>query len=132
VFLQNTKSSTGDSTYTTLRSPAEMLEELKKAVGEEHARAILDGKRNVVASCGSGMTAGVLWLGLNILGVRNVGIYDEVMTLYSLFSNKSLTSNSELDRLRHETRKQNTEILTTLRVCTSYRNVSNSMSSKIQ
>lgn len=82
-----------------------MLEELKKAVGEEHAQAILDGKRNVVASCGSGMTAGVLWLGLNILGVRNVGIYDEVMTLSFLFSDKSLTNNSELDRLRHETGK---------------------------
>jgi len=84
VFLQNTKSSITDSTYTTLRSPAEMLEELKKAVGEEHAQAILDGKRNVVASCGSGMTAGVLWLGLNILGVRKVGIYDESWTGYAM------------------------------------------------
>jgi len=84
VFLQNTKSTIGDSTYTTLRSPTEMLEELKKAVGEEHAQAILEGKRNVVASCGSGMTAGVLWLGLNILGVRNVGIYDESWTGYAM------------------------------------------------
>ena len=78
MFLQQTTSSDGESTYTTLRSPAEMLAQLKNVVGEEQAQAILEGKRNVVTSCGSGMTAGILWLGLSLLGVRNVGLYDEV------------------------------------------------------
>ena len=67
-----------EETYTTFKTRAQILEELKKAAGEEEAQAILDGKRKVVASCGSGMTAGVLWLGLNLLGVKGVALYDEV------------------------------------------------------
>lgn len=67
----------GDS-YTTFKTRDQILEELKKAVGEEETKAILEGKRKVVASCGSGMTAGVLWLGLNLLGVKGVALYDEV------------------------------------------------------
>jgi hypothetical protein len=59
-----------------------MLAQLKSAVGEEQAQAILEGKKNVVASCGSGMTAGVVWLGLSLLGVRNVGLYDEVLFFF--------------------------------------------------
>ena len=65
-------------TYTAFKTRDQILGELKKAVGEEETQAILDGKRKVVASCGSGMTAGVLWLGLNLLGVKGVALYDEV------------------------------------------------------
>ena len=65
-------------TYTTFKTRAQILEELKKAAGEEEVEAILGGKRKVIASCGSGMTAGVLWLGLNLLGVKGVALYDEV------------------------------------------------------
>ena len=78
LFLtQNTNIVSGE-TYTAFKGHDQVLEELKKAVGEEETRAILEGKRKVVASCGSGMTAGVLWLGLNLLGVKGVALYDEV------------------------------------------------------
>lgn len=36
------------------------------------------GRRGVVASCGSGMTAGVIWLALKSIGVEKIGLYDEV------------------------------------------------------
>ena len=55
-----------------------MLAQLKLVVGEEQVQAVLEGKRGVVTSCATGMTAGILWLGLSLLGVRNVGLYDEV------------------------------------------------------
>jgi hypothetical protein len=42
----------------------------------------LKGERTIITSCGSGMTAGVLWLGLKLLGVRKVGLYDEVSLAY--------------------------------------------------
>ena len=78
LFLaQNTNIVSGE-TYTTFKSREQILDELKKAVGEEETQAILEGKRKVVTSCGSGMTAGVLWLGLNLLGVNGVALYDEV------------------------------------------------------
>lgn len=78
LFLtQNTNIMSGE-TYTTFKSRDQILDELKKAAGEEETRAILEGKRKVVTSCGSGMTAGVLWLGLNLLGVKGVALYDEV------------------------------------------------------
>lgn len=64
--------------YTTFKSRDRILEELKKAVGEEETEDILQGRRKVVTSCGSGMTAGVLWLGLHLLGVKGVALYDEV------------------------------------------------------
>ena len=78
LFLtQNTNIVSGEA-YTTFKTRDQILGELKKAVGEEETKAILEGKRKVVASCGSGMTAGVLWLGLNLLGVKGVALYDEV------------------------------------------------------
>ena len=78
LFLnQNTNIVSGE-TYTTFKTRDKILEELKKSVGEEETRAILEGRRKVVTSCGSGMTAGVLWLGLNLLGVNGVALYDEV------------------------------------------------------
>ena len=70
--------------YTTFKTRDQILGELKKAVGEEETKAILDGKRKVVASCGSGLTAGVLWLGLNLLGVKGVALYDEVRSSTSM------------------------------------------------
>lgn len=64
--------------YTTLRSTPEILETLQKAVGSEEVQDVVQGKRGVVASCGSGMTAGVLWLGMKMVGVPEPKIYDEV------------------------------------------------------
>ena len=76
--LAQNKNIVSGETYTTFKTRDQILEELKTAVGEEETQAILEGKRKVVASCGSGMTAGVLWLGLNLLGVKGVALYDEV------------------------------------------------------
>lgn len=51
------------------------------AVGVDQAELIISGKRPVTATCGSGMTAGVIWLGLKLLGVDQIGLYDEVSDL---------------------------------------------------
>ena len=72
-----------EESYTTFKTRDQILEELKEAVGEEETQAILEGKRKVVTSCGSGMTAGVLWLGSNLLGVKDVALYDEVYSFAS-------------------------------------------------
>jgi len=114
LFLaQNTNIVSGDA-YTTFKTRDQILEELKKAVGEEETKAILEGKRKVVASCGSGMTAGVLWLGLNLLGVKGVALYDEVRS--STFRStrrmrmgEFIGLSPELDRVRDETPEQNCE-----------------------
>ena len=64
--------------YTTMKSNAGLHEALEKAVGPAYAEAILKGERGAVASCGSGMTAGVIWLALKLMGAERVGLYDEV------------------------------------------------------
>ncbi|KAI0670116.1 Rhodanese-like protein [Trametes maxima] len=71
---------TGPYTYTRLRSTQAILAALEEALGPERTREVLQGKRWVVTSCGSGMTASVLWLGLQLLGVQRVGLYDESWT----------------------------------------------------
>jgi hypothetical protein len=48
------------------------------AIGAEQAESVIKGERPIITTCGSGMTAGVLWLGLKLLGVEKVGLYDEV------------------------------------------------------
>ena len=78
LFLTQNTNIVSEETYTVFKTRDQILGELKKAVGDEETKAILEGKRKVVASCGSGMTAGVLWLGLNLLGVKGIALYDEV------------------------------------------------------
>ncbi|KAK7694429.1 hypothetical protein QCA50_001615 [Cerrena zonata] len=70
--------------YTTVRTSQEIIETLRDAVGDEKLKEIVEGKRGVVTSCGSGMTAGVLWLGLKLLGVDKVALYDESWTGYAM------------------------------------------------
>lgn len=77
LFLQKHKTRDGQE-YSTFLPPADIKKALESAVGPEETTKIIRGERPVTASCGSGMTAGVLWLGLQLLGVRNVGLYDEV------------------------------------------------------
>ncbi|KAI0082234.1 Rhodanese-like protein [Panus rudis PR-1116 ss-1] len=87
LFLKtNTYKSTGHSepiSYTTLRPTSEILEELRATLGDQRLQEIIEGKRGVVTSCGSGMTAGILWLGLKLLGVEKVQLYDESWTGYA-------------------------------------------------
>lgn len=75
AFLQT--SSTTPS-YTSFLPPAEIHNALVSAVGSEQAESIIKGGRPIITSCGSGMTAAVLWLGLRLLGVEKIGLYDEV------------------------------------------------------
>jgi len=55
-----------------------MRKALTESVGVERTDAILKGITPVITSCGSGMTAGVLWLGLKLLGIEHISLYDEV------------------------------------------------------
>ncbi|KAI0336039.1 Rhodanese-like protein [Cubamyces sp. BRFM 1775] len=74
----------GPYTYTRLRSTQGLLTALEEALGPERTQEVLSGKRQVVTSCGSGMTAGILWLGLKLLGVERVGLYDESWMGYAM------------------------------------------------
>ncbi|KLO20410.1 thiosulfate sulfurtransferase [Schizopora paradoxa] len=82
AFLQ-THTTGAQSSYTTFRHPDEVLQALTASLGAERVQEVLSGRRRIVASCGSGMTAGVLWLGLQLLGVRSAAIYDESWTGYA-------------------------------------------------
>jgi thiosulfate/3-mercaptopyruvate sulfurtransferase len=77
-FSDLVQSAPGGS-YTILREPPELLSIVESALGTpENTTAVLkENTRQVVNSCGSGMTAGVLWLALQELGVESA-IYDEV------------------------------------------------------
>lgn len=63
--------------YTTFLPVPELRKVLVSHLGD-HADAVIQGERPITTSCGSGMTAGVLWLGLKLLGAPKVALYDEV------------------------------------------------------
>lgn len=83
VFLKNNTTRSGDA-YTTLLPEEQLKLALINNVGEDLAESILQGNTSVITSCGSGMTAGVLWLGLKVLGVEDskISLYDEVSCLH--------------------------------------------------
>jgi thiosulfate/3-mercaptopyruvate sulfurtransferase len=81
-FLQTHTSPNSSIKYTTYRTTHEIGQALVDAVGAKQLEQILKGERSIITSCGSGMTAGILWLGLKLLGVRKVGLYDEVNFIY--------------------------------------------------
>ena len=72
--------------YTTLLPPSELRGVLLRsfsasdtAEGDRILQRILGGQQPVVVSCGSGMTAAIIWLALQELGTRSrVALYDEV------------------------------------------------------
>lgn len=68
----------GKLKYTTLLPPDELRKTIVQAMGAENLELVLKGQKSVVATCGSGMTAGVIWLALQVLGASKVAIYDEV------------------------------------------------------
>jgi len=82
-----TAGDTTQRTYTTLLDRGDLrqafINMLKgddtERIGEKSLNRILRGEKAVVASCGSGMTATVIWLALHELGCeRHVSLYDEV------------------------------------------------------
>jgi len=67
--------------YTALRPVAELQDVFEKRLGGELG-PVLKHERDVVNSCGSGMTAAVIWLSLQQLGVASA-LYDESWTGYA-------------------------------------------------
>ena len=79
AFLQKNSGHYSGATFTTFLPPKELRWKLEDAVGTETARLILEGQRRVTTTCGSGMTAGILWLGLKLINETTpVALYDEV------------------------------------------------------
>ncbi|KAJ3793626.1 Rhodanese-like domain-containing protein [Lentinula aff. detonsa] len=72
------------STYTVFREPSEIRKELDNAVGAAQAERIIQGEATAVTTCGSGMTAGVVWLGLKLLNAPKISLYDESWTGYAM------------------------------------------------
>ncbi|KAJ6519589.1 Rhodanese-like domain-containing protein [Mycena sanguinolenta] len=83
LFLQNNVAPNGSS-YTTFLSEPQLRKAVVDALGADKADAVFKGDVSVIATCGSGMTAAILWLGLQLLGVKQVSIYDESWTGYAL------------------------------------------------
>ena len=83
-FLDTVAATEGKPTYTVFKSPEGVRAALLQALGgdEVQLQQVLEGKRSIINSCGSGMTACVLWLGLQLLGVRSA-VYDEVRFVLS-------------------------------------------------
>ena len=77
LFLQKHSSKQG-SGYTTFLTPPVIQFVLEAAIGSAEVEKVLKGERPVITTCGSGMTAGVLWLGLQLLGAQKTSLYDEV------------------------------------------------------
>ncbi|KAG8903373.1 hypothetical protein FRB99_003395 [Tulasnella sp. 403] len=72
-----TPQATPSGSYTVLPPTEKFRNAIEAALGP-HLEDVLTAKRSVVNSCGSGMTAAVLWLALKELGIESA-IYDEVM-----------------------------------------------------
>jgi thiosulfate/3-mercaptopyruvate sulfurtransferase len=81
-----------EGTYTTLLPPADLGRTLSHLLnsesdprGENRLESILRGSQPVITSCGSGMTAAVVWLALQELGaLAPIRLYDEVSTTSSI------------------------------------------------
>lgn len=74
-LLEEHHSSSG-SPYTTLKEPKELHQVLENILS---AKGNIEGAlgRRLVSTCGSGMTAAIIWLALQRIGI-NSSIYDEV------------------------------------------------------
>lgn len=78
TFLQNNVTPDGVPYTTFLSEPEQLRSAVVDALGADRAKAVFNGDVPVIASCGSGMTAAVLWLGMKLMGVNQISIYDEV------------------------------------------------------
>lgn len=67
--------SQGDPAYTTLLPRDQLRQVLESTLGGR-LQDVLVGKQQVVATCGSGMSAAIIWLALHELGAKSA-IYDE-------------------------------------------------------
>jgi len=94
VFLSKHTGADG-AAYTSIVPPSELQKALEDAIGTERASLVIKGDIPVVTSCGSGMTAGILWLGLKLLGVGKIGLYDESWTGYATRSTSKIEKSSQ-------------------------------------
>ncbi|KAI0005482.1 thiosulfate sulfurtransferase [Russula compacta] len=84
AFLQTNTVPNSGNTFTTFLPPNELRQKLADAIGTDYARLVLEGQRTVITTCGSGMTAGILWLGLKLIEESTpVALYDESWTGYA-------------------------------------------------
>jgi thiosulfate/3-mercaptopyruvate sulfurtransferase len=83
LFLQKHKTKDGRE-YTSFLPASDVRRILNDTFGETETEKIICGERSVITSCGSGMTAGVLWLGLQLLGAPHISLYDESWTGYAM------------------------------------------------
>ncbi|EGN99605.1 hypothetical protein SERLA73DRAFT_151902 [Serpula lacrymans var. lacrymans S7.3] len=95
TFLQTNTPLNSSASYTTFLPIPELRQTLVNAVGPENAELIINGERPVTTSCGSGMTAGVLWLGLKLLGTPKVAIYDESWTGYAARASSKIEKSAD-------------------------------------
>lgn len=79
AFLQTNTGHHSGASFATFLPPDQLRRRLDDAAGAEYAQLILDGQRRVTTTCGSGMTACILWLGLKLIKESTpVALYDEV------------------------------------------------------
>jgi thiosulfate/3-mercaptopyruvate sulfurtransferase len=95
VFLKTHTAKNSSAQFTKFLTLPEIHQALIDSLGAERTALILKGERSVITTCGSGMTAAVLWLGLKLLSVENVGLYDESWTGYA--SRASSTIEKSID-----------------------------------
>ncbi|KAK4055823.1 hypothetical protein OIO90_003077 [Microbotryomycetes sp. JL221] len=71
--------------YQTLLPPRDLEAVFVEALGgQETWQQVKNGDRGVFSTCGSGMTAAVIWLALKVAGrEQNAGLYDESWTGYA-------------------------------------------------
>ncbi|KAL0575125.1 hypothetical protein V5O48_006829 [Marasmius crinis-equi] len=82
AFLETRQ--TPGSTFTVFRSESDIRKVLDETLGPQDSQSVLKGQRSIVTTCGSGMSAGILWLGLKLLGAQKIGLYDESWTGYAM------------------------------------------------
>lgn len=82
-FLTSTTAPDGTK-YTTFKQPSDLDKEIGDILGTEFTKQVKAGERSIITTCGSGMTAGGLWLGLRLLDVKKIGLYDEVGSSHCL------------------------------------------------
>ena len=72
------KPSTTTPPYQTLLANSELNKVFQDSIGDTELAKILEGERVATTTCGSGMSAAIVWLALQELGAKRVALYDEV------------------------------------------------------
>ena len=92
-----------------MRDLSELKAVFTNVLGPEGLEQVLQGKRGVINTCGSGMTAAIIWLALQALQVDSA-IYDEVSLPDPIFLGKIRGFGSVLDWLRCTSRKHDRQV----------------------